>query len=81
MYMYLVGDPHTELVYRTKNTYTKKMRFIYYFANVSCLIETVTECFCFFILDLEEEQDICGTIFFIHGYRQYLFAIKIWKVA
>ena len=34
MHKHLVGDSDTEIVYRTKNSYTKEMRFIYFFPDV-----------------------------------------------
>ena len=44
MHKHLVGDSDTEIVYRTKNIYTKEMRFIYFSADVPHLMKTVRNC-------------------------------------
>ena len=44
MHRHLVGDLDTEIVYRTKNIYTKEIRFIYFFADVPHLMKTVRNC-------------------------------------
>ena len=44
MHKHLVGDSDTEIVYRTKNIYTKEMRFIYFFKDVLHLMKTVRNC-------------------------------------
>ena len=44
MHKHLVGDSDTEIVYRTKNIYTKEMRFIYFIADFSHLMKTARNC-------------------------------------
>ena len=44
MRKHLVGDSGTEIVYQTKNTYTKEMRFVYFFADVPHLMKIVRNC-------------------------------------
>ena len=44
MHKHLVGDLDTEIVYQTKNIYTKEIRFIYFFADVHHLMKTVRDC-------------------------------------
>ena len=44
IHKHLVGDSDTVIVYRTKNIYTKEMRFIYFFADVSHFMKTVRNC-------------------------------------
>ena len=39
MHKHLVGNSETEIVYRTKNIYTKEMTFIYFFVDVPHLLK------------------------------------------
>ena len=45
MHKHLVSDSDTEILYRTRNIYTKEMRFIYFFSDVPDLMKTVRNCF------------------------------------
>ena len=44
MHKNLVGDSDTKIVYRTKNIYTKEMRFIHFLADVPHLMKRVRNC-------------------------------------
>ena len=67
MHKHLLSDSDTEILYQTKNIYTKEIRFIYFFSDVPHLMKTIRNCFS--ILGLEEGQGTCGnTFFFFYGH-------------